>query len=387
MIRRLLYGSLRRRYQPLLAIALAAAVAAGTLSAAAGLGSRLAEGAAAGLHASGPNLLVRPQVGGPERLSPREVSRVLETPGVEAAAGVLEAPAAADVVRTPDGLLWAVLTPPGEGGLPVLAASEELFDLHPTWEVERPEGVADGPLAGGLAFLGTRATIRSVPSRPTPKTATLPVGGFVTTGETPDEGVIVHLVDVARTGSLRTLGGVDRIEVRAEPGRLEETARAIEARVAGAEARSLARVTATETAMARKLQLLMIGVGAVCLLLALATVGSSTLALLEERRQEVALFLSLGYTGRWVQGLLTAELAVVALASVLVGGLAGEGAAAALARTLLGTGGPEGSIGFRPSAAGLAAGCLAVAALVALAAALVRFRVERLDPAPVLQGR
>jgi predicted lysophospholipase L1 biosynthesis ABC-type transport system permease subunit len=223
--------------------------------------------------------------------------------------------------------------------------------------------------------------------------AGLPVAGTVTTGDDPDRGVIVPLADMARMkdGMAGEVGvdrilAVDRIEVRARYDRLEETARAIEARVAGAEARSLARVTVTETTMAEKIQHLMIGVGAVCLLLALATVGSATLALLEERRREMALFLALGYTGRWVQGLLTAELALVGLVSVVAGGLLGEGAAAALARTLLGAG-PEGAFAFRPSVAGLATGCLSVAVLVALAAAVVRFRVERLDPAPVLQGR
>lgn len=379
MIGRLLYGSLRRRFQPLAAIALAATVAAGTLAAAAGLGSRLAEGASAGLHAAGPNLLVRPQVGGPERLPAEEIERVLGTPGVLAAAGLAIEPAAAELFAGPDGAPRVVLTVSGKGSLPVLAASKGLFALRPQWEVE-PEGVS-GASDGG-AFVGSRVP---PPTGDATAAAGLAVRGTVTTGDEPDHGVIVPLADLARTLGPEVAAGVDRIEVRAESGRLEETARAIESRVAGAEARPLARVTATEAAMARKLQLLMIGVGAVCLLLALATVGSATLALLEERRKEMALFLSLGFTGRWVQGLVTAELAIVGLLSVVAGALLGEAGASALSRVLLGDLG-TGAL-FRPSLAGLAAGCLAVAAVVALAAALVRFRVERLDPAPVLQGR
>jgi putative ABC transport system permease protein len=220
-----------------------------------------------------------------------------------------------------------------------------------------------------------------------PRPPILPVAGILTTGEALDRGVVVPLaalVGVLGEGSGDP--GVDRIEVRAAPGRLEATARAIEARVAGAEARPLVRVTETEARLARKLQLLVAGVGAVCLLLALATVGSATLALLDERRTEIALFLSLGYTGRWIQGLLTAELALVGLASVAAGGLLGEAGAAALARVLLGE-----AAALRPSlpalGAGLAAGAAAVIVVVAAAAALVRRRVERLDPAPVLQGR
>jgi hypothetical protein len=391
VIGRLLYGSLSRRAQPLLAIALAATVAAGTLAAAAGLGSRLSEGAAAGLHASGPNLLVRPQVGGPERLPAEEIARVLATPGVLAAAGIAVEPNAAELVAGADGTLRVLLTPPGEGSLPVFAASEGLFELRPTWEVDpATPASAARRFAPGSALVGALVAGGSPPAGRQPGAgdlAGLPVAGIVTTGDEPDRGVIVPLADLARMkDGMAGEVGVDRIEVRARYDRLEETVRAIEARVAGAEARSLARVTVTETTMAEKIQHLMIGVGAVCLLLALATVGSATLALLEERRREMALFLALGYTGRWVQGLLTAELALVGLVSVVAGGLLGEGAAAALARTLLGAG-PEGAFAFRPSVAGLAAGCLSVAVLVALAAAVVRFRVERLDPAPVLQGR
>lgn len=374
MIRRLLAGSLRRGWGRLAVIALAGAVAAGTVAAAAGLGARLTTGASARLHAAGPNLLVRPQVGGPERLEAADVVRVLRTPGVEAAAGVLELEAAADLVADGEGGLRVALRQPGGGGLPVLAATDGLLGLHPGWEVERA-----GPDTAG-ALLGAGVARRSATTLSWQGIAALPVTGTLTTGEDLDRAVLVPLEALAPL--LRVDPGVARIEVRAAVGLLEETARAIEARVAGAEARPLVKVTETEARMVRKLQLLVGGVGAVCLLLALATVGSATLALLEERRREVALFLSLGYTGGWVQGLLTAELALVGLASVAAGALLGEAGAGVLARLLLGEAG-----GFRPSAAGLGAGAAAVVLVMALAAALVRRRVERLDPAPVLQGR
>ena len=140
-------------------------------------------------------------------------------------------------------------------------------------------------------------------------------------------------------------------------------------------------MTATDARLTRNLQALMAGVGGICLLLALVTVASATLALLEERRKEMALFLSLGYTGRWVQGLITGELSLIGLASVVAGSLAGEAAAAVLARELLGL-----PATFTPSLAGVSAGLLVVVAVIAAAAALVRRRVERLDPALVLQG-
>ncbi len=390
MIRRLLLGSLRRRAGQLALIAVAATVAAATVTAAAGLGARLAAGISAGLHAAGPNLLVRPQVGGPPSLPAAEVEAVAAVPGVELAAGIAEE--AAGARRTASGV---ELTAPGEGDLPVVAATGGLFALHPAWEIDgrrtgSPSGSPAGSPAGsptgawalapGEALVGQGAAGRAVDSvAGGGRGVVLRAVGTLATGEAPDRGVVVRLADLARArGAAPAVG---RIEVRAAPGRLEATVRAIEARLPGVEARPLARVTATDARVTRNLQLLMAGIGAICLLLAFVTVGSATLALLEERRREMALFLALGYTGRWVQGLVSAELGLVGLASVVAGGLLGEAAAALLARVLLG-----GEIAFRPSLAGLVAGCLAVALVVIAAALLVRRRVERLDAAVVLQG-
>jgi putative ABC transport system permease protein len=393
VIGRLLAGSLRRASGRLTVIALAATVAAATVAASAGLGARLAGDAASRLHQAGPNLLVRPQVGGPERLEAADVARVLAAPGVVAAAGVLELEGAADLVAGEEGGLRLIVTRPGAGRLAVVGVSGDLLGLHPQWEVERA-GTAGSEArgatwSGGGALVGVGVSAgEAAPQTGETHAVELRVAGVLTTGEEPDRGVVVPLAALAGLllGDGATDPGVDRIEVRAEAGRLEAAARAIEERVAGAEARPLVRVTETEARLVRKLQLLVGGVGAVCLLLALATVGSATLALLDDRRTEIALFLSLGYTGRWVQGLLSAELALVGLASVAAGGLLGEAGAAALARALLGE-----AAAFQPSlgglGVGLAAGGAAVTLVVAAAAALVRRRVERLDPAPVLQGR
>ncbi len=375
MIARLLLGSARRRAGHLALIAVSATVAAATVTAAVGLGERLAQGVSAGLHAAGPNLLVRPQVGGPPVLPAAEVADVRAVPGVEAVAGIAQEEAGARRVAA-----GVELTAPGQGDLPVLAATGDLFALHPAWRLDGSH--PDPALRAGEALLGERAAasqVRGAASSAAAGGVVLETVGTLATGDAADRGVVVGLEDLARARG--TAPAVGRIEVRAAPGGLEATARAIEARVPGVEARPLARVTATEARVTRNLQLLMSGIGAICLLLALVTVGSATLALLEERRREMALFLALGYTGRWVQGLMSAELGLVGLASVVAGGLVGEAAAALLARGLLG-----GEIAFRPSLAGLAAGCLAVALVVAAAAILVRRRVERLDAAVVLQG-
>jgi hypothetical protein len=377
MIARLLLGSARRRLGHLGLIALATAVAAGTVASATGLGERLADGLRGTLHAAGPNLLVRPQVGGPGRLPADELERLGGVPGVLAAAGVTVRPASARLVEAA-GALRVELTAEGAGELDVLAASPELLALHPEWEVEDHAGRAFA--AGRAVLLGARTgpareTGEPGAGAPVDPDALLRPAGRLTTGDALDRAVIVPRALLA--GRI----GVDRVEVRAEPARVEAVAAEIERRVAGAEARPLVKVTATDARVTRNLQALMAGVGGICLLLALVTVVSATLALLEERRKEMALFLSLGYTGRWVQGLLTAELSLVGLLSVTAGSLAGEAVAAGLARRVLGLAGS-----WAPSAPGLAAGAVAVLAVIAAAAALVRRRVERLDPALVLQG-
>ncbi len=401
MIARLLFGSLRRRLRHLALIAVATTVAAGTVAATAGLGARLEEGLQSALHAAGPNLVVRPQVGGPDRLPAGALATVETTPGVSVAAAVSE------LARRRSG-----------ESTPVVAVSPGFFSLHPDWEIDgrppasgaaRPEvlvgsrvgadvvaslgaleaGGEDGPRVVGRLTTGEdldRALIVALgPDGALPAAGGLGAlgtdraGGARSASDRPDQTDQRDRADRAdRTDRLDDIG---RIEVRTEPGRVEQVAAAIEARLAGSEARPLSKVTATDARLTRNLQALMAGVGGICLLLALVTVASATLALLEERRKEMALFLSLGYTGRWVQGLVTGELSLVGLVSVVVGSLAGEAAAAALARELLGLSGT-----FSPSLAGVSAGLLVVVAVIAAAAALVRRRVERLDPALVLQG-
>lgn len=385
MISRLLLGSLRRRMRHLALIAVACTVAAGTVAATAGLGARLEDGLQSALHAAGPNLVVRPQVGGPDRLPANALGEVEATPGVVVAAAV----ARRAVTGSSDG---------APGGVPmvaVVAVSPGFFSLHPDWEIDGRVPAPGAPAPGVArteALVGARVSPEVVASLEAggepgaPGSPGFEVVGRLTTGEDLDRAVIVPLEAgrsgrVGRSDQLERIDRIDRIEVRAEPGRIEQVAAAIEGRLAGSEARPLTRVTATDARLTRNLQALMAGVGGICLLLALVTVASATLALLEERRKEMALFLSLGYTGRWVQGLVTGELSLIGLVSVAVGSLAGEAAAATLARELLGL--PS---TFSPSLAGVSAGLLVVVAVIAAAAALVRRRVERLDPALVLQG-
>jgi len=87
MIGRLVLASLRRRFRQLGLILAAVTVAAAMVTALAGFSGRAQERLGESLSAFGPNLLVRPQVGGPARISEAAVARVREVPGVRQARG------------------------------------------------------------------------------------------------------------------------------------------------------------------------------------------------------------------------------------------------------------------------------------------------------------
>jgi len=278
MLARLVLMSLRRRFRQLALILAAVTVAAATVATLAGFSSRAEGRLGDSLAAFGPNLTVRPQVGGAASLTLDVVARLRQVPGVRAATGVSGTPLPASFGR-----------------------------------------------AGGDAL--------------------------------------------------------ERVEVRADPGRLDAVARAIESRVEGVEARPLLRVSESDARVTHRLTLVLVAVSAVSFLLALLSVGAATTALVGERRVEIGLLLALGYTGRRVGAFLAAELLAAALLAGAVGELVGELAAGGLAQRMLGDSG-----GLSLTWGGFAAAAL-VAVLVVGSSMLVALRrVERLDAARVLRG-
>jgi predicted lysophospholipase L1 biosynthesis ABC-type transport system permease subunit len=284
VILRLVSASLRRRFRQLALILAAVTVAAATVATVAGFSERAHDSLGGSLAAFGPNLTVRPQVGGPESLVPEAVARVRAVPGVIAASGV-----------------------PAEGTEVVTASTRA------------PRATADLAVA--------------------------------------------------------------RIEVRAEPGRLDEVAASIEARVEGVEAAPLRRVSEADARLTHRLTLVLLAVSAVSLLLALLSVGAATTALVGERRTEIGLLLSLGYTGRRVGAFLAAELLAAAVLAAAAGEVLGELAASGLSQRLLGSGG-----GLSLTWSGFAASCLAAVLVVGASMTVALRRVERLDAARVLRG-
>ncbi|HEX2253328.1 MAG TPA: hypothetical protein VHQ65_08680, partial [Thermoanaerobaculia bacterium] len=152
MIPRLLLASLRHRGRQLALMVAAVTVAAATVAALAGFALSARSGLGGELAAFGPNLVVRPQVGGPAGLPPAEAARIRALPGVEAAAAVAELGTDSLPADSPE-LARAALA----AGLPVVAAEPELLALHPTWRLHGEWPTPGGAAAGG-AVTGSDAS-------------------------------------------------------------------------------------------------------------------------------------------------------------------------------------------------------------------------------------
>ena len=355
MMGRLLFASLRHRGRQLGLIAVSILAAAAGAALIGAFSDRLEGRLARDLAAFGPNVVVRAEAGSPP-LPRREVETVQALPGVLAAVGVRERP-----------------LDPGAGAELEVASTADLLRLHPAW-VFAGRWPRDGEIV-----LGARATAPSARDARAPSDnageARAPsenarVVGTLVTGDRFDAARFVAL----------DAGVVDRIEVRADAGRLADVVRAIAARVPGADAAAVTRVRAGDEQLARRLRLLLLGIGGVTLALAALTVGAASAALLAERRVEIGLFLALGYSRRRVHGLLACELLTVAVVAALAGQVLGEWSAAALARRVLGAG------TFGLTALGAVAAVSAAIGIVGVAVLVAVERVSRLDAAAVLRG-
>jgi hypothetical protein len=329
---------LRRRGQQLGLVFAAALVAAAMCAGLAGFAERAGARLNEDLRAFGPNLLVRALPGSAIPIEAGTVVLVRDIAGVQAASGVVEIPA------------------PDDGGVAVYAADEDILRLHPNWEVD-PHWPRAGERGRGARL-----------------DASLGPAARISTGEAARDGsVFAPLADYAASG-------LRRIEVRAEPRNLHRIARAIERRVPGVEARPFERVTESERRLSGRIEWLLVCAGAISLALAVASVAASTAALLGERRRELALMLALGHPARRLLGLVAAELAFAAAAAAVLGQLAGEAGAAALARRLWG----GGAFHLTPGGALAAVGVVVLVVLAGVAVAVRR--IAGVEPSAVLRG-
>jgi hypothetical protein len=369
---RLLFASLLRRPRQLLLIQLAVLVAAATCSTVAGFAARGGDRLRADLRQFGPNLIVRPQATAAARLPLADLERVRAISGVAIAAGIAEL--RGEVLG---GAREATVRVGGDGERALVFADAALARLYPRWEL-----AGRWPRAGEVALGGAVALAAAATSGEPGPVMRRAVAGRLMTGESLDAAVFLPLADLETlAGGTVAPAGVDRIEVRAEAGRLEEVAAAIEARLAGAEARPLLSRSAADRALSRRLALLLGVAGALTLLLAALTVVAAAGAVVGERRGEIGLFLALGWGRRRVAELFAAELLAGALVAAVAGELVGEAAAAGLVRSALAE-----SAAVELSATGLAAAAGGALAVVGVAIAAALRRLGRFSAAELLAG-
>jgi len=370
MIIRLLLTSLWRRPRQLALIVVAVAVTAATVTALASFTARARSGLSEDLSLFGPNLIVRPEIGGPGHVPAEAVRDLKKIPGVVAVAAVTHTTARARLLRTPAGIV--AVPDPTAAELPLIAADDEWAALHPAWQWR-----GHWPQPGQVGMGSGIAQPSAVTSEPLPMAR--PVSGTLTTGEqSQDLALLVPLSDLEfwHAGL-----GVDRLEVRVQPKQLAAVTRVARDRIAGVDAEPLRRVSESDAQLTHRVALLLAAVAVVTLLLAALSVATSTTALIGERRRELALFIALGYTGERVGLLVGAELFIAALAAAVAGGFAGEAAAATLSRRILGVATLSGV-----TWQGLAAAAGAALAVVTLSSILAFLRIRGLDLAFLLRG-
>jgi hypothetical protein len=140
MIVRLVLASLRRRFRQMALILAAVAVAAATVAALAAFSTRAERRLAANLAAFGPNLTVRPQVGGRPAMPPDALERIRRLPDVQSASA-------------PDRRI-ATEAWPGSGAAPKARAGPGAGAAPETGRAAGPGGAAG---ASGLARIEVRA--------------------------------------------------------------------------------------------------------------------------------------------------------------------------------------------------------------------------------------
>ena len=254
---------------------------------------------------------------------------------------------------------------PGTAGVAGAGSLAGIRGLNPYWSVEGDwpdDRTAVGRAEGAAHTLVGKTLARSLSVRPgSPLTiemgdasATFTVAGILSTGGEEDDAILAPLETVSRLAGLE--GRVSRILVSAlttpetavyerlgknpaelPPDEFEKwtctpfvssIAYELERALGDVEARVIRRVADSEGAVLRRISSLMILIALMAALGAALTVTSALTTSVLERRSEIGLLKALGAGNSGVISLFLAEAAIIGL----IGGLAGAGAGALMAR-------------------------------------------------------
>lgn len=380
MFWRILSASLRHQRVRLgtaaLAMALGSALISGLLNLSGDIGGQVGRE----LRAYGANVVVRP----------REQSLAVGSGGMEfGAVGGAGTIAEGDLasVRGVEGVigvapyLYAVVQAEGQ---PVVLAGVDLAEarkINPWWQAQ-----GRWPESAGEILVGSRAakTLGLGPGQTMAidyrgAVRTLRVVGLIDTGGAEDDQLIAGLSDVQALTDQPGRVGLALVSALAGDRGLDALADEIQARLPGAEVRTLAQFARAEASVLDKVRLLIGLVAALVLVAGGLTVAGTLNTLVIERRAEIGLMKALGAAERRVAGLFLAESLSVGALGGLAGYLAGLGLAVAIGRQVF-----EATIA--PPAWGLP-GTLLVGLGVTLAAGLLPVRrAMGIDPVRTLRG-
>ncbi|MDR1427386.1 MAG: FtsX-like permease family protein [Bifidobacteriaceae bacterium] len=207
----------------------------------------------------------------------------------------------------------------------------------------------------------------------------LRVSGILRTGGSEDAMVIMALADLE--GLVGNAGQLDLVEysVNAPGSRIEALGHAIEAAVPGANAGPVTRLTRTDADVLEMLQSLLGLIAVIVLGLTMIGVSTTMMAVVAERRNEIALRKALGAHSKSIAREFLGEAMVLGAVGGLLGACAGFGLAQAISLNVF-----QRSVGFVPW---LAVAAVAASILVTRAASGIPVRrAAQVDPAIVLKG-
>jgi putative ABC transport system permease protein len=296
--------------------------------------------------------------------------------------------AAADLAAPPAGLVDALaaglVLRARAGGREVGAVGYDLAALrrlNPLWRVAPrwPEAADEVMVGSSLAASLGLAAGRELELEVGGRRARVRVAAVLETGAGDDEALLLPLPLSQALAGRPGRVSFALVRARLEGRSPEEVARALEAAIPGAEARTLRQVAHAEAALLAKVRRLLLLVTAAVSAAAAFTVAGTAAVVLLARRQEIGLCLAMGGTPGALRRLFLAEAAVGGLAGGAAGCLLGAAAAEAIAWSVFG--GPV------PLAAGAAPLALSVALLVSLgASAWPVLRAVRCAPRDLLRA-
>jgi putative ABC transport system permease protein len=260
--------------------------------------------------------------------------------------------------------------------LAALRAMNPLWRVAPRWPEGPREAVAGATLAARLGLGPGREVTVAAGER----TARVAVAAVVETGGPEDEDLLLPLSLAQGLAARPGEASLALVRARLAGRSAEEAARAIEAAVPGAEARTIRQVARAEDALLGKVRRMLALVTAALAAATAFTVAGTLGVVLLGRRREIGLCLALGASPASLRALLLSEAAASGLAGGVAGCLLGAIASEVVAWSVFGA--------AIPLAASAPAAALTASVAVALVASLWPVhRAVRVSPCDTLRAQ